>query len=294
LFGGLPLWISLAVLGERPLSVLLAALASGLSLGTIDGLRFALGGASRNGHRAPPYWQSALMALGVALLFGLFGLLFIKLFPVDVFACVPLGWVLGFKSSRRQVSDDVQTVETLGFSGRGAFRGACGGLIVGLVFWLIFGLPSTRPGDPIFWLPFLPLGIMFGVLSSAVLEIKHVPNQGIRLSKRNALLTGGVYGLGGALIFGPFFWPVRGAMAILEFGLPFGMAIGVLASLWYGSLDVLYHYVLRVMLYFTENVPWRYAHFLDYAHRLILLDKVGGGYKFVDSRLMEYFSDLKS
>lgn len=38
-------------------------------------------------------------------------------------------------------------------------------------------------------------------------------------------------------------------------------------------------------------IPKDYARFLDYAARLIFLQKVGSGYLFVHRQLLEYFAD---
>jgi hypothetical protein len=289
--GGLPIWLLLAFIGETPLSGLLAGLLSGLALGLIDGLRFELasGRASAREPMTPPLWRSAAMAASIGALFGLIGWSSFRLFPVDVLLCVPFGLILGFKSSRQSVTNDIRTVETLGLSWKGAAKGAIGGLLLGLVFWLVFGLPSAHPTAPIFWLPIPLLGVMFGALQSTILETKNVPNQGIRLSARNALLAGAIYGLGGGFIFGPF-WANDGVMTAVTFGVIFGLQIGLLAVLSFGGLDVFNHYVLRAALCLTENLPWRYNHFLDYARSLIFLDRVGGGYRFIDARLMHYFA----
>jgi eukaryotic-like serine/threonine-protein kinase len=65
------------------------------------------------------------------------------------------------------------------------------------------------------------------------------------------------------------------------------------AFFWYGGQDVIQHYVLRFMLYWKGYTPLRYANFLDYAARLVLLQKVGGGYIFIHRLLLEHFAANK-
>src|SRR5947209_3268021 len=40
-------------------------------------------------------------------------------------------------------------------------------------------------------------------------------------------------------------------------------------------------------------IPWKYAHFLDYATKRILLRQVGGGYTFIHRLLQEHFASLE-
>jgi hypothetical protein len=57
-------------------------------------------------------------------------------------------------------------------------------------------------------------------------------------------------------------------------------------------LDLIYHGVLRLILWLSGHVPWRYAGFLDHAANLLFLRKVGGGYIFVHPLLQVFFMEL--
>jgi hypothetical protein len=59
----------------------------------------------------------------------------------------------------------------------------------------------------------------------------------------------------------------------------------------YGGLDVVQHYVLRLILFIQGQTPRNYAHFLDYAVGCIFLQRVGGGYRFIHRLLLEYFAN---
>jgi hypothetical protein len=59
-----------------------------------------------------------------------------------------------------------------------------------------------------------------------------------------------------------------------------------------GGLTILRHYVIRWLLARSQTFPWRAQTFLDDATARILLQRVGGGYRFMHRRLLDYFADL--
>ena len=61
--------------------------------------------------------------------------------------------------------------------------------------------------------------------------------------------------------------------------------------LLFGGFPALQHYCLRLSLYLEGGIPWNYVRFLDYASRLILLQKVGSGYVFIHRLLLEHMAD---
>ena len=66
--------------------------------------------------------------------------------------------------------------------------------------------------------------------------------------------------------------------------------MGIAAAIWYGGLDAIEHLTLRLLLRWRGFIPRRYADFLDYATRLIFLQKVGSGYIFIHRQLLDYFA----
>jgi len=72
----------------------------------------------------------------------------------------------------------------------------------------------------------------------------------------------------------------------------YGLIIGLLAALWYGAFEIIQHYTLRLIFWYTGDIPRNYAHFLDYATNRVFLQKVGGGYIFIHRLLMEHFASL--
>jgi hypothetical protein len=61
-----------------------------------------------------------------------------------------------------------------------------------------------------------------------------------------------------------------------------------------GGLTILRHYVIRWLLARARRFPWRAQAFLDDTTARILLQRVGGGYRFMHRRLLDFFADAQS
>jgi eukaryotic-like serine/threonine-protein kinase len=197
------------------------------------------------------------------------------------------GVLFGLRDNRYNPEIDIQTVEALNWSWRKALIGGLIGIVVGCTFGvLVLSSSSMRFsfGDLLSWMGFFselfgPLGAVLSGLRRGIVETKSIPNQGIRLSIRNAMLGGLALGLTG--------WIMN------VFGLTIGPSIfGLIGVLWYGGLDVIQHYILRLLLVIQGYTPRDYVHFLDYAVDRIFLQKVGGGYRFIHRLLLEHFADM--
>jgi hypothetical protein len=171
--------------------------------------------------------------------------------------------------------------------------------------------PTTSLGLPWFaWLAAALVGALAGTvfsgLQSRVVALKTVPNQGVRLSLRNAFVGGGLVGLafglaGAAGGYGFGRWvssqagvgPALGPLYGTLFGILAALAAGLYAGLWYGGADVIYHWVLRLILSTERRLPLHLSRFLDYAaEELGFLQKVGGGYMFIHRYLLEHFARI--
>ena len=78
----------------------------------------------------------------------------------------------------------------------------------------------------------------------------------------------------------------------LNSGLSFGLVVGLVVGLVRGGLAYLQHYCLRFLLYRRRAMPWRYVRFLEEATERILLQRVGGGYRFIHPLFQDYFASL--
>ncbi len=296
---GMSLVLYFSTPSQALLTPLMWSLAAGLSAGLVDSLRFERGHpAALRGH--PRFWRSAASALGVGFLVGLISGAAVKLaagselgLGIGLVVGFPFGTVLGLRGVRRGVYSDIQPVDALSWSGKSFIRGAVIGACVGLTILfsgnLLYGEDiGTFPQGPlVFGAGGGIFGSLLGGLRGTAIPGKTYPNQGIRLSARNAAIGGLVSGLGVGLVMS-----LIGATPVPN-AIGGGVLYGSLFGLWYGGLDLMQHFTLRFMLYLTQRVPWRYTRFLDYAAERIFLRKVGGGYIFVHRLLQEYFALLQ-
>lgn len=274
----------------------------GLTGGLIDVLRFETLSNRIETRTSTKLWWSIINIVIVGLIFGLIGGLTLMLFGelVEGLGLLLIGGsisalILGLRGSRQSSTDDIQTVETLRWSWREALRGGLMGLTLGLVFLVIGGLIDMQLFAQSFAQSFalsnvlaigligLAVGVALNGLSRGIIETKTAPNQGVRLSVRNAIFGGLVVGLIVGLI---------GMIYELYLSLLGGLLGGLLGVLWYGGLDIIQHYTLRIFLITQGHTPRDYARFLDYAANLIFLQKVGGGYRFIHRMLLEHFAQM--
>ncbi len=54
-----------------------------------------------------------------------------------------------------------------------------------------------------------------------------------------------------------------------------------------GGAFSIQHTLVRVVLWMSGKTPWRYARFLNSAAERVLLQKVGGGYRFIRRMVQE-------
>ncbi|MFC1960266.1 hypothetical protein ACFLYO_06120, partial [Chloroflexota bacterium] len=178
----------------------------------------------------------------------------------------------------------------------GLAAGVLLGLMLGVFFGIVFGL---RMG--------LAFGLAFGLaagLASAlaksfageVISENTRPNQGMWRTRNHllrmvgvGLLAGlvfmGVLLVAGLLIADPvFIWLVQASW-------PFTILF-IFIAMGYSMEIPIRHFILRVMLTRAGYMPWNYAAFLDYCCDHVLLERVGGGYRFVHVLLRDYFADL--
>lgn len=260
----------------------------GLSIGFIDVLRFEWLDKWTVVRKLPIFLWASVNVLIVGLMIGLIG------GPMNGLVA---GLIFGVRGSRQSLINDVQTVEALHWSWLKALKGwLIAGLVVGSFCGLFYWLESWQLDELLAGLMTGPLiGVVFGVLAGLrpkLVETKTTSNQGVWLSARNAIFGGLVvlliFGLSVVLIF----WLIaRQFEEIYEMIFPLLM-IGLISTLWYGGLDVIQHFTLRLILLIRGNTPRNYARFLDYAVERVFLQKVGGGYRFIHRLLLEHFADM--
>jgi len=329
----------LALIGMLVIGLIIGSalgLIGGLSVGLIDLLRFNASDKNVDVKESPTFWQSAgnvlvvglILTLSVGLLGGLVGAFIVELLFMgdsspgfqDILFIAGLiglltgpiagligGLIFGVRGSRQNLANDVQTVEALSWSWRQALKGIPFGLIAGLIVTMITSWLGSFLGSPHPLPEALSVGLCVGLfgpifsgLKGNIVEAKTFPNQGIRLSRQNAIFAGSIVGSISALFIGLFFGLVEGRTFGLNNGLIVGSISGLImgsmggliVALWYGGLDIIQHYTLRLILIIQSHTPRNYARFLDYAVDHIFLQKVGGGYRFIHRMLLEHFAEM--
>ncbi|MFK8113978.1 MAG: CHAT domain-containing protein [Rubripirellula sp.] len=148
-------------------------------------------------------------------------------------------------------------------------------------------------GNLLFYVPmWMAAGALFGGFRLGMVDGKTQPNEGILLSLRNAGFAAAVIGIGMATVL---LFVTR-----YKFGEPWDRAFfsalvllnlfTVLGALFFGLVDAIRHYTLRLMLYLTGAAPLNMAKFYDHMDELVLLQKIGGGYIFRNHLLFDHFS----
>ncbi|MEM7126211.1 MAG: BTAD domain-containing putative transcriptional regulator [Chloroflexota bacterium] len=211
------------------------------------------------------------------------------------------GLLFGLREYGKTAATEIRAVEALSWSwpaaGRGFLLGTALGGGFGLVDW-IAEVAQRGYFLPGYFLIFtLLIGILFGLLralSGKTVSDKAQPNQGILLSARNMFVAGGVVTILMWLLLDLGLWLAigrpEGGIPLNLFSLRVGIGFGLIMSLWYGGMDLIYHSVLRLMLWLHGILPLNLAQFLNHATSLIFLRKVGGGYIFVHHYLQDYFA----
>lgn len=263
---------------------------AGLFIGLIDVLRYEWLRNRKALRNSPSFSWSIINIMLVFLIIGLLvGFITDGLIPGLIYGMI-FGLLFGLRGRKHTSEIDIETVEALRWSWHEALIGGVIGSITAVIFTLILGSMNVLDfGTNV--LLFGLMGVILNGLRREVIETKSSPNQGIRLSIRNAIFVGLLFGLLVGLITGGINvlnQGLSGLSSILNNVLGFGL----LGVLWYGGLDVIQHYTLRLILVIQGHTPRNYARFLDYAVDRIFLQKVGGGYRFIHRLLLEHFADM--
>jgi len=174
----------------------------------------------------------------------------------------------------------------------------------GIVYGIVYGFGSAL----FLILLCLLVGLITGLFVAVVIgwqgleiDIKSIPNQGIRKSASNAFFTSvlcilafGLFGLTmgylGGIFLGEIFDKLSFGTAV---GLFYGLFFGILVGMEFGGLACIQHFFLRGILFCNGSMPWNYARFLNYCTERQFLQRVGGRYRFIHRLLQEHFSEME-
>ena len=195
-------------------------------------------------------------------------------------------------------NEEIEPVR-LGWSWNRAKTGLIAGLTLGfllgfMVFvydWLVGGFWLGLRWGLALWISY---GCFMGIVSGlqAGVQGSTEPNQGIWESLQNAIAV--------TLLATPMAMLVAGIGLLIPLGslswslaLWIGIGGGLLSGLFSGGIPCIQHVILRILLWRRGMIPWNYAQFLEYAHDLRLLQRVGGRYRFIHELLREHFELIK-
>lgn len=223
--------------------------------------------------------------VATGLLLGLLGSLFLGLL-VGMHNGVMFGLSVGLLSSllvgfpASQMENAIRPIESLQWRKQGLWYGFLGGL-AGLIAGDLLG--SLFLG--------LLCGLLGGLYRRATIPFRTTPNSGIKYSLINCLLIALLLALSVGLPYSILFGLPLGLLVGMLGGVLFGLPVGLLFGLIFGGAAVIQHSVLRYFLWREGHIPlWRYDKFLDYMAELVILRKVGGGYRFVHDYLRQYLA----
>jgi len=237
-------------------------------------------------------------------------LLLALIFSLPAAVCgISAGFIFGHERPRSSLASDIQPVEALHWSWSKALRGIRSGLGVAvsvlLVFQLIFITFSVETwtldwtwiirSAAIMLLPLILPGtlfiLLFGGLQRKELVATVRPNEAVWQSARNAGMICLFSGLIGgavvpivAIVGSRDYFTSETVIGITLFCILFIAVVGAFA---FGGLAVIQHFTLRLILACTGVIPWRYARFLNFAARQLLLQRVGPGYRFIHDLVLE-------
>ena len=222
------------------------------------------------------------------------------------------GLLFTLRSAQRTASRDISLSGRLHLSlaaaRKGAKRGALVGSLIGLLITLlVVALQWGNLAKSRLWMILIVvaaacaiiavvlglllgfIGALFSMLVPSDLPAKARPGQGLIWSAQSALLAGAVVTLLYSIL-STILMAITANPHPFRLGIMAGFALGIAAAIWYGGLDAIEHLTLRFLLRWRGFTPRRYVDFLDYATRLIFLQKVGSGYIFIHRQLLDYFA----
>ncbi|OYD95161.1 hypothetical protein CDG77_10585 [Nostoc sp. 'Peltigera membranacea cyanobiont' 213] len=160
--------------------------------------------------------------------------------------------------------------------------------------FLISAFQQTVIGGLIFVSVFIIVNLLIsgsGIFEKPDIENKTVFNQSVKQSIR----ISGLVAVFTCLSFMILFWINRiwKTTTITELFLIFGLLLGIFRWQATGGLFCIQHFSLRLVLYFNGYIPWNYSRFLDYCTERMLLQRVGGRYRFIHKLLQDHFAQME-
>ncbi|MGB3519074.1 MAG: hypothetical protein WBA43_21650, partial [Elainellaceae cyanobacterium] len=171
------------------------------------------------------------------------------------------------------------------------FVGVFLGLILGLVLGLAWGLFTGIYGG-------LIVSLIFGSLKTDI-QIRTIPNQGIFQSLKSAIVLATLAITLTPILYLCFSVVLPTALPSYEVTTTIKPIIELnilmptyIAFYFGGGFACIQHFALRFVLYSSGSIPWNYARFLNYCGDRLLLQRIGGRYRFIHKLVQEHFAAM--
>jgi F0F1-type ATP synthase assembly protein I len=260
---------------QQPQYRLIFGLITGLIVGVILGLFFAVIFGLLHG---------LILGLISATFWGISSGIFIGLEPIEAIEEISIEQITRQNFFRNQKSHLIPWLVS--------------GPLFFLTTWLIYGPLFSRSAGPkimlIFWLIAGPVLLLIRGLTKEI-DIRDRPNHGIRNTCRNMIILT----MASIFISIVLKYPIERLLAKL---LPNSQIIGteivillaLIGSSFYfgGGKALAQHIALRIVLAWNGYAPYRYDKLLDYCTERLLLQRIGGRYRFMHKLLQEHFAKM--
>jgi amino acid transporter len=151
-----------------------------------------------------------------------------------------------------------------------------GGWLLNLAFDILTLFPKV-----IIFIIYIILNLA-SVLVTEEIEIEKslTPNYGFKEALRTAFLISILFCISSFMAF---------QMPAMYYG-GISFVLGFLAC--YSYLPLIKHLSLRLVLWQSGTIPWNYACFLNYCTERLLLQRIGGRYRFMHKLLQDHFAKM--
>jgi DNA polymerase III delta prime subunit len=230
------------------------------------------------------------------LLCGLTGALFIGLIPRLMFVNNPIinlgpffGLLCGLFFGQRLVQNKTQDLILSGIR-KSALKIKVIMLLV-IIIWSLLGLVSGLIFEPFFGIISAIIIAVFSTWLSRLkreeIEIRVHSNQGIRSSLATTILMAILSVV--LAVAARMLLPLLPNYTFLIITIP---TISSLSLFMAGGQECIQHFSLRLVLRDKGSIPCNYTRFLDYCTDRLLLQRIGGRYRFIHRLLQEHFAAM--
>jgi Cdc6-like AAA superfamily ATPase len=117
-------------------------------------------------------------------------------------------------------------------------------------------------------------------------------NHGVKQSLKNSFYVGILSFLFFGAIFSLYIWLYTGSEQEVVRGLKEGLGASIVASLWFGGMDYIQHWSLRLTVYLKGYAPFDWRRYLKFGKSLTFIRQSGASYSFYHRTLKDYYKEI--